>query len=275
MQLQKASRKKASIKMSLQGPSGSGKTYSSLLLAYGLCNDWSKIAVIDSENHSSELYSHLGEYNVIQLSAPHTPEKYIQAIEACEQAGMQVIIIDSISHEWEYILEAHASLPGNSFTNWQKIGLRHKAFIQAILGSKAHIIATTRTKQDYVLNNINGRMAPEKVGLKAIQREGLDYEFTLVFDLNMKNSATASKDRTGLFFGKPEQKLTIETGRSIYSWCNAGIDFTPNEISAIIYSCTTIDELLELYNQHPLYKEVLKPEFEKRKREILMQNQNV
>lgn len=275
MQLQKASRKKASIKMSLQGPSGSGKTYSSLLLAYGLCNDWSKIAVIDSENHSSELYSHLGEYNVIQLSAPHTPEKYIQAIEACEQAGMQVIIIDSISHEWEYILEAHASLPGNSFTNWQKIGLRHKAFIQAILGSKAHIIATTRTKQDYVLNNINGRMAPEKVGLKAIQREGLDYEFTLVFDLNMKNSATASKDRTGLFFGKPEQKLTIETGRFIYSWCNAGIDFTPNEISAIIYSCTTIDELLELYNQHPLYKEVLKPEFEKRKREILMQNQNV
>jgi archaellum biogenesis ATPase FlaH len=99
MQLQKASRKKASIKMSLQGPSGSGKTYSSLLIAYGLCNDWTKIAVIDSENHSSELYSHLGSYNVLQLSAPFTPEKYVQAIEACGQAGMQVIIIDSISHE--------------------------------------------------------------------------------------------------------------------------------------------------------------------------------
>ena len=167
MQLQKASRKKAKIKMGLQGPSGSGKTYSSLLIANGLCNDWSKIAVIDSENHSSELYSHLGGYNVLQLSAPYTPEKYVQAIEACEHAGMQVIIIDSISHEWEYILEAHASLPGNSFINWQKIGLRHKAFIQAILGSKAHIIATTRTKQDYVLNERNGRMAPEKVGLKA------------------------------------------------------------------------------------------------------------
>ena len=107
MQLQKASRKKAPIKMSLQGPSGSGKTYSSLLLAYGLCNDWSKIAVIDSENHSSGLYSHLGSYNVLQLSAPYTPEKYVQAIEVCGQAGMQVIIIDSISHEWEYILEAH------------------------------------------------------------------------------------------------------------------------------------------------------------------------
>jgi hypothetical protein len=275
MQLQKASRKKASIKMTLQGPSGSGKTYSSLLLGYGLTNDWSKIAVIDSENQSSELYSNLGCYNVIQLSAPFTPEKYIQAIEACGQAGMQVIIIDSISHEWEYILEAHASLPGNSFTNWQKIGLRHKAFIQSLLSSKAHIIATTRTKQDYVINNLNGKMVPEKVGLKAIQREGLDYEFTLVFDLNMKNSATASKDRTGLFFGKPEQKLSIETGRDILNWCNSGSEITPNDISNTIYKCNTIDELLELYNQHPQFKEVLKKEYEKRKREILMQNQTV
>ncbi len=273
MQLQKASRKKAKIKMCLNGPSGSGKTYSSLLIAHGLCNDWSKIAVIDSENHSSELYSHHGEYNVLQLSAPYTPEKYVQAIEACGQAGMQVIIIDSISHEWEYIIEAHASLPGNSFTNWQKIGLRHKVFIQAILGSKAHIIATTRTKQDYVLNERNGKMVPEKVGLKSIQREGLDYEFTLVFDLNMKNRATASKDRTGLFFGKPEQILSIETGRDIYNWCNAGVDYTPNDISVTIYSCKTIDDLLELYNQHPQFKEVLKPEFEKRKREILMHKQ--
>ena len=275
MQLQKASRKKASIKMSLQGPCGSGKTYSSLLLAYGLCNDWSKIAVIDSENQSSELYSHLGEYNVLQLSAPYTPEKYIKAIESCGHACMQVIIIDSISHEWEYILEAHASLNGNSFQNWNKMGLRHKAFIQAILGSKAHIIATTRTKQDYVLNERNGKMVPEKVGLKAVQREGLDYEFTLVFDLNIKNKAFASKDRTGLFFGKPEQSLIIDVGKSIYNWCNSGSEITPSDISDTIYKCNTIDELLELYNLHPQFKEVLKKEYENRKREILVQNQTV
>ncbi len=276
MKLQKASRKKASIKMSLQGPSGSGKTFSSLLIANGLCNDWSKIAVIDSENHSSELYSHLGSYNVLQLSAPYTPEKYVQAIEACGQAGMQVIIIDSISHEWEYVLEAHALLPGNnSFTNWQKIGLRHKRFIQAILSSKAHVIVTTRTKQDYVLNERNGKMIPEKVGLKAVQREGLDFEFTLVFDLNMKNHAIASKDRTGLFFGQPEQKLGIETGRVIYNWCNASTDNPTSVISATIYNCNTINELLELYNQYPQYKEVLKKEFEQRKREILLEKQTV
>jgi len=120
MHLQKASRKKAKIKLCIQGPSGSGKTYSALLLAYGLCNDWSKIAVIDTENYSAELYSHLGEYNVIQLEAPFTPENYIKAIQLCEQSGIQVIILDSITHEWEHILEAHASLTGNSFTNWQR-----------------------------------------------------------------------------------------------------------------------------------------------------------
>ena len=275
MQLQKASRKKASIKMSLQGPSGSGKTYSALLTAYGLKSDWSKIAVIDSENHSSELYSHLGSFNVLKLSAPYTPEKYIQAIEACGQAGMQVIIIDSISHEWEYILEAHASLPGNSFTNWQKIGLRHKAFIQAILGSKVHIIGTTRTKQDYVLNERNGKMVPEKVGLKAVQREGLDYEFTLVFDLNMKNSATASKDRTGLFFGKPEQKLTIETGKAIYNWCNSGVCISADDVTTRINGSKSLGELLDVYKQYPEYKEVLKKEYEDRKRTILIQQNGV
>lgn len=273
MQLQKASRKKAKIKMCLLGPSGSGKTYSSLLLAYGLCDDWSKIAVIDSENHSSELYSHLGAYNVLQITPPHTPEKYIEAIQVCEKADMEVIIIDSITHEWEYIIEFHASLGGNSFTNWHKIGLRHKEFINAMLKSKANIIATTRTKQDYVLNEKNGRMVPEKVGLKAVQRDGLEYEFTLVFDINMKNMASASKDRTNLFCNKPETQLSVDTGRMIQQWCNEGADNTTTDITATIYNCTTINELLQLYNSYPQFKESLKPEFEQRKRQILLQNE--
>jgi len=121
MNLQKASRKKAKIKLCLQGPSGSGKTYSALLLAYGLCNDWAKICVIDTENHSADLYSQLGEYNTISLTGPYTPERYMQAIEVCVKAGIEVIIIDSLSHEWEYIINFHASLTGNSFTNWSKV----------------------------------------------------------------------------------------------------------------------------------------------------------
>lgn len=270
MQLQKAQRKRAKIRMALQGPSGSGKTYSSLLIAYGLCGDWSKVAVIDTENHSADLYAHLGEYSILGLSVPHTPERYIQAIESCEKAGMEVIILDSATHEWENLLDAHASLTGNSFTNWAKITPRHNAFVQKILSSTCHIICTVRTKTDYVLNEKNGKQVPEKVGLKTVQRDGLDYEMTLVFDLDIKNNAVSSKDRTGLFFGKPEQKLSAETGRVIQEWCNSGAEVSSRDVSTRINECISIQELLDLYKQHPQFKDALKPEFETRKRYLLI-----
>jgi KaiC/GvpD/RAD55 family RecA-like ATPase len=153
--LRTAERRQAKIKLGLQGPSGSGKTYSALLLAYGLCNDWSKVAVIDTENHSADLYAHLGQYNVLNLSEPFSPENYIKAIEACEKAMMQVIIIDSISQEWEGnggIIETHSKMTGNSFTNWNYITPRHNAFVQKILQSQCHVLSTIRCKQDYVLS---------------------------------------------------------------------------------------------------------------------------
>lgn len=270
MNLQKASRKKAKIKLCLQGPSGSGKTYSALLLAYGLCNDWNKIAVVDTENHSAELYAHLGAFNTLQLSAPFTPEKYMQAIDVCEKAGMEVLVIDSVTHEWENLLDYHTSLQGNSFTNWGRVTPRHNEFVRKILQSSVHIISTIRTKQDYVLNERNGKMVPEKVGLKTVQRDGLEYEFTLVFDIDMKNHAIASKDRTGLFFGKPEQKLSVETGKQINDWCNSGAAITVDDVSRRIGDIISIQELLSLYQQYPQFKEVLKPEFEQRKRQIII-----
>ena len=274
MILQTAQRKRAKIKMGLQGPSGSGKTMGALLTAYGLCGDWTKVAVVDTENHSSDLYAHIGYYNVLHLSAPFTPEKYIQAIELCEKAAMEVIIIDSVTHEWENLIDYHSSLTGNSFTNWGKITPRHNAFVQKILQSPCHVISTTRTKQDYVLNERNGKMVPEKVGLKSVQRDGLEYEFTLVFDLDMKNNASASKDRTGLFFGKPEQKLSVETGKLIRDWCNTGSEITAVDISNRISDCKSIQELLSLYNEYPQFKETLKPEFEQQKRSLLI-NQEI
>lgn len=275
MNLQTASRKKAKIKMGLQGPSGSGKSIGSLVTAFGICGDWSKIAVIDTENHSADLYAHIGSYNVLSLSAPFTPEKYIQAIEVCEKAGMEVVIIDSVTHEWENLIDYHSSLQGNSFTNWSKVIPRHNDFVQKILQSNCHIISTIRTKQDYVLNEKNGKMVPEKVGLKSVQRENLEYEFTLVFDLDMKNHATASKDRTGLFFGKPEQKLSVETGKLIREWCNTSTTVSVDDLSGRISECNTVQELIKLYHQHPEYKDVLKPEFEKRKRQILIHQEAV
>lgn len=277
MQLIRAERKKAKIKLGLQGPSGSGKTFSALLLAYGLVEDWSKIAIIDTENHSANLYAHLGGFNVLHLEAPFTPEKYIKAIRLCVTAGMEVLIIDSISHEWEGtggILDTHSQMTGNSFTAWAKLTPRHNAFIQEILQSPVHILATTRTKQDYVLVDKNGKMVPEKVGLKGITRDGMDYEFTLVFDLDCKNNSTASKDRTGLFFGQPEQKISTQTGAKIKEWCNSGADINVDDISQRIGECHSLHELLDLYKEYPQFKAILQPEFELRKRQIII-NQEV
>lgn len=277
MQLIKAERKKAKIKLGLQGPSGSGKTYGALLLAFGLTEDWNKIAVIDTENQSSNLYAHLGKFNVLSLEPPFTPEKYVKALRLCVNEGMEVVIIDSISHEWEGaggIIETHSQMTGNSFTAWAKLTPRHNAFVQEILQSPIHILATIRTKQDYVLVDKNGKMVPEKVGLKGITRDGMDYEFTLVFDLDIKNNATTSKDRTGLFFGMPEQKISTQTGNKIREWCNSGADINVDDISIRIGECHSIQELFDLYREFPQFKAILQPEFEHRKRQILI-NQEV
>ena len=272
MQLHKAERRKAKIKMALQGPSGSGKTYSSLLLAFGLCGKWSKIAVIDTENHSAHLYAHLGEYNVLNIGAPYTPEKYTEAIKLCEKSEMEVIIIDSISHEWEGsggILDIHGNMAGNSFTNWSRLTPRHNDFIQTILQSPCHIIGTIRSKQDYVLQEKNGKMVPEKVGMKGVTREGMDYEFTMVLDIDIKHHASASKDRTQLFTGKPEFTITEDIGMKISEWCQAGTDevaalqssnvvtISQEELLSKIQSCKTYNELLALYKEYPTDDEKL------------------
>ena len=190
LNIRPSTRKQAKIKLALQGCAGSGKTYSALLLAYGMTSDWSKIAVIDSENGSADLYAHLETYNVVSLGGDYSPENYIEAITLCENAGMEVITP------------------------------RQNAFVQKILQSPVHIICTMRTKQDYVLNEKNGKMVPEKVGLKAMQRDGMDYEFTVVLDIDLKHHVQASKDRTGLFMGRPEFTITPKVGQAILNWCN-------------------------------------------------------
>ena len=259
MEIRKALRKQAKIKLALQGSAGSGKTFSALLLASGM-TAWPKIAVIDTENHSADLYAHLGEFNVLQLSKPFSPERYISAIEICEQEGMEVVIIDSITHEWEGsggILDIHGNMPGNSFTNWSKITPRHNAFVQKILESPCHIICSIRTKTDYVLSEKNGKMVPEKVGMKGITRDGMDYEFTIVFDLDLKHNATASKDRTGLFMDKPEAIITQEHGRRILQWCKKGTSL--EEVILQVNSATSIEQLKQLYKENPEYQAQIQP----------------
>lgn len=270
MILRQAERQQAKIKMGLQGPSGSGKTYSSLLLASGLTQDWTKIAIIDTENHSADLYAHLGRYNVLTLMPPFSPERYIEALEICENSGVEVIIIDSISHEWEGqggILEIHSNMIGNSFTNWSKITPRHNAFIQRILQSPAHVIATIRSKQAYVLSEKNGKFAPEKVGLKGVTKEGLDYELTLVFDLDVKHNTTSTKDRTGLFMDKPQFVITPEIGKRIKNWCQSGKGF--EEVAIAIQKANSLEELQFIFKSYPEYRQQLTFLCTKRKQQLL------
>lgn len=283
MQLRQSERKQVKLRLGLSGASGFGKTKSALLLAYGMTNDWSKIAVIDTENSSASLYSDLGNYQVLDLSAPYSPERYIQAIELCEKSGISVVIIDSVSHEWNGTggcLDIHEKL-GGRFQDWANVTPRHQAFIDKILHSSCHIITTTRRKIDYSLDiGSNGKTQVVKHGTKEITRDGFEYELTINFELvNDNHLVKASKDRTGLFMNKPEFIITPDTGKLLLNWCNSGIAETAKlatsanqnsypsekEVQQKIQYCNTIAELLALYKQYPEYQENLKPHYEEKK----------
>jgi len=260
MQLRKATRKKAKIRLGLSAVSGGGKTYSAILVAKGLCGDLSKVAIIDTENGSADLYAHLGNFNVLPLTAPFTPERYIEAIKSCEKAGMEVIIVDSISHEWDGkggCLEIVESL-GGKYQDWAKVTPRHQAFIDAIIHSPSHVITTVRRKQDYEMIKEGNKVRIEKAGLKEITREGFEYELTINLELDIQHNATASKDRTQLFMGKPAFVPSEKTGELIATWCEQGeapiaigVNIKPgSEWYNKVDDCTTQKELVELYQKN-------------------------
>lgn len=270
MKLQTAQRHQVKLRLGLSGASGFGKTYSALLLAYGITNDWTKIAIIDTENGSASLYSHLGDYNALTLEEPYNPERYIQAIETCEKAGMEVIIIDSITHEWSGkggCLELHEQL-GGKFQDWAKISPRHQAFIDKILHSSCHIITTVRRKVDYSMDaDMNGRSKVVKHGTKEITREGFEYELTSNFELiNENHLVKASKDRTGLFMNKPEFVINSATGKKLMEWCNKGISL--DNIKEEILQCQTIESLKTLYAKYPSVQNKIHPLILERKEQL-------
>jgi hypothetical protein len=259
MRLTKAERHQVKLRIGLSGPSGFGKTYSALLLAYGITGDWNKIALIDTENKSASLYSHLGDFNVVSLEEPFAPERYLEAIKLCEESGIELIIIDSISHEWQGkggCLEIHEQL-GGRFPDWAKVTPRHNSFIDAIIQSKCHVIATTRSKVDYSLDkDSNGKTKVMKLGLRAITREGFEYELTVNFEfLNDKHLVQASKDRTELFSGKPEFIINSSTGKKLIDWCNQGVSI--DRIKEEINACDTAEGLKQIYSKYSnLSKEI-------------------
>lgn len=230
MQLQKATRKKSKLRLNISGPSGSGKTFSALLMAKGLIGDWEKIAVIDTENGSASLYDHLGPFQTIDLQAPFSPERYVEAIDACIKGGMECIILDSSSHEWSGpggcidINEklAQSKFKGNTWSAWSQTTPRHDAFVQKVLQCSVHIITCTRSKMETVMTDDK---KVKKLGMKDIQREGWEYELTVSLNLDRDtHTATASKDRTEIFERKDPFIITEATGKMIKAWCETGVE---------------------------------------------------
>lgn len=271
MELKQSKRQNVKLRLGISGASGFGKTHSALLLAFGMTQDWNKIAVIDSENSSASLYSDLGNFNAIDLKAPYSPDRYIKAIEICEKAEIEIIIIDSVSHEWNGTggcLDIHSKL-GGRFQDWARVTPLHQAFIDKILQSSCHIITTTRRKVDYSLDVGNGgRTQVVKHGTKEITREGFEYELTVNFELvNDQHLAKASKDRTGLFMNRPEFVINSKTGEKLLKWCNSK-PVTVKDVLERINNSLSISELTKLYNEHPSFQQPLEPQYRSKKDQL-------
>lgn len=231
MQFKKATKEQAKLRLALIGLAGSGKTYSALSVATHLVPG-GKIAVIDTERGSASLYADRFSFDVLDLDR-HGPENYCEAIEAAEQAGYDVIVIDSLSHAWagkDGALEqvdkiAKREGKANNFTAWRDVTPKHNRLVDTMLSCKSHLIATIRSKMEYVLekDEKTGKSVPRKVGLAPIQRDGLDYEFTVVGDMNLSHELIVSKSRcsaigVGDIIDKPGEKMA----RVLREWLGSG-----------------------------------------------------
>jgi AAA domain len=241
-EIKAARREMARARIGLCGPAGSGKTYSALLLARGLGLglfeklERSHIGVIDTERKSAALYSDLVDFDTIEMSPPYSPQRYCEAIDAFEQHGTKILVIDQISHAWSGpggLLEFVDTLKvkeRNAMSPWRTATPEQNRFVDRMLRSECHIIATMRSKAEWVIEEqfVNGhkKQVPRKIGLAPVQRDGIEYEFTSMLELDVSgNTATASKDRTRLFTGFG--RLDEEAGRRLARWLQSGAPASP------------------------------------------------
>jgi len=234
MEIRPARRSKAKLRLGMSAPSGAGKTYSALLLAHGLGG---RVGIIDTEHRSADLYADLlpGGFDVLELPPPFSPDNYVAAIHAFELAGASTIIVDSLSHAWigeGGALDMQGKIAdktGNSWSAWRTVTPKHNALVEAMLQSPCHIIATMRSKTEYVQESEGGKSKVKKIGLAPIMRDGIEYEFTVMMEIDQSHTANASKDRTRIF---KDQFFTItpDTGKKLLAWLDEG-DGPPQELS--------------------------------------------
>jgi ABC-type dipeptide/oligopeptide/nickel transport system ATPase component len=255
MLIRKAERKKAKLRLGIAGPSGSGKTWSALEIATGMGG---KIGMIDTESGRGELYGNDFGYDIIRLEAPYSPERYIEAIKTFENAGYDILIIDSLSHAWVGdggVLSIVDRAGSKSFTEgWRVATPKQNSLIDTLVNSKMHIITTFRVKTEYVTEKDDrGRMVPKKVGLAPVQRDGVEYEFTVFMDINQEHIAHVTKDNTKMFDNewlKPSKQM----GGKLMEWLNTGLGSTEvfkqrimPEIIDAIRETESLEQLKEVY----------------------------
>jgi hypothetical protein len=225
-----AEKVKSLLRAALIGPSGSGKTYTALEMAKVLAPS-GRVALVDTEHGSASKYADLFKFDVLELDN-FAPKNYIEAIAEAEKAGYELLILDSLSHAWagkggilEFVdTETSKSKSGNAFTTgWRKATPEHNKLVEAILASRLHVIATMRSKVKYILEDDGrGHQAPKKVGMEPVQREGMEYEFDVVADMNMDNLLIIGKTRCPALAGKSYDKPTTEPALTLKNWLENG-----------------------------------------------------
>ncbi len=227
LSFQRASKKSARLRMALIGVAGSGKTYTALSIAQHLGK---RVAVLDTERGSASKYSDLFEFDVLEPEN-FSPKTYIDAIEAAAEAGYDVIVLDSLSHAWtgqggalEMVDKAaRRSQTSNTFGAWRDVTPLHNAMVDAMIGAKIHIIATMRAKTEYVQErDKNGKTTVRKVGMAPVQRDGLEYEFDVVADLDQDNNFIVGKTRCSAIAGMVVNKAGREVATKLNAWLSDG-----------------------------------------------------
>lgn len=266
----KAERKKAKLRLALTGVSGSGKTYSALRIAKGMGG---RVAVIDSENDSSSLYANEFDFDSTSLN-DHSPESYIKAVHDATKDGYEIVIIDSLTHVWNWCKAeidrlSETMFKGNTWAAWSKVTPRYDALFQCIVQSKVHIICTIRSKTETAQQvGSNGKKKVVKLGMKTELRDGSEFEFTTVIDLVHENKgASVSKDRTHVFMGMEDIPLDEEIGRTLMNWLEQGVDPYVNEeqLKALLsnLSQVTHEQAWEKINkQYPDFSMIHASDFE-------------
>lgn len=238
-----AEREKLKALIAMMGASGSGKTFSSLLLAKGMIQEmfpdlddtsdefWGKIGVIDTEHNRSKIYAdmekhgyYIGKFQHANIEPPFEPEKYIQAVREAKKHGIEVIIIDSTSHAWEYIRAWQQEL-GGRYQDWKDPDKLYNEFVKALTQTDIHILATMRAKQKYALEaNEVGNLQVVKLGEQPQQRDTFEYEFLVGFMFDQNHNANVTKDNTPLFEELKQFRITPEHGKDLIKWLDKGVD---------------------------------------------------